>query len=155
LIIEGRHNFAHDYSRSGEQVYYRVRPTLSAGFGFLAVTVDRARELRRNSTAAEKRLWQLLRSRQFGGAKFRRQHPVGAFVVDFACVEQRVILEADGGQHAGSDADVRWTAWLEAEGWRVIRFWNNEILENPEGVLARIETALGGTLRRAPSPSQR
>jgi very-short-patch-repair endonuclease len=100
-------------------------------------------------------LWQLLRSRQFGGIKFRRQHPVGRFVVDFACVEQRIILEADGGQHDGSDADVRRTAWLEAEGWRVVRFWNNEILENPEGVLARIETVFGFFLRRTPSPSQR
>lgn len=121
----------------------------------MAVIAHRVRELRRNATAAEKRLWQLLRSRQFGGIKFRRQHPVGRFVVDFACVEQRIILEADGGQHHGSDADVRRTAWLEAEGWRVVRFWNNEILENPEGVLARIETVLGGYLRRTPSPSQR
>jgi hypothetical protein len=61
----------------------------------------------------------------------------------------------DGGQHADCDADAQRTAWLEANGWRVMRFWNSEILEKPEGVLVCIETALGGSLRRAPSPSQR
>jgi very-short-patch-repair endonuclease len=111
--------------------------------------------MRRDATEAEKVLWQLLRGRQHVGAKFRRQHPVGRFIADFACIERRLIVEADGGQHDGRASDARRTAWLEAAGWRVIRFWNNDILRNPEGVMLAIEAALLGCARRAPSPSQR
>ena len=114
--------------------------------------VDQARVLRRSSTEAERVLWRLLRSRRLGGAKFRRQHPVGRFIADFACVERFLIVEVDGGQHAGSVDDALRTAWLAARGWRVIRFWNNQVLENPAGVLEEILRVLA---EREPSPSQR
>ena len=93
-----------------------------------------ARGLRQNMTDAERRLWSVLRSRKLDGWKFRRQHPVGPYVLDFACLECKLLIEADGGQHADSVADLRRTAWLEKRGWTILRFWNNEILNNIEGV---------------------
>ena len=99
-----------------------------------------ARELRANMTDAERRLWFLLRNRQLDGHKFRRQHPIGAFVADFVCIERRLIIELDGGQHAGSTYDARRTAWLEDHGWQIVRFWNNDVLAG--GVLAVILQAL-------------
>src|SRR5205085_7142473 len=111
----------------------------------------RARELRRNATDAEQRLWNALRSRQLQGYKFRRQHPIGGFVADFACTKHRLIIEADGGQHAENPGDARRTAILEAQGWRVLRFWNHEILGNTEGV---VETVLQELMQaEAPSPA--
>jgi very-short-patch-repair endonuclease len=104
-----------------------------------------ARELRTNMTDAEKRLWWLVRNRQLDGHKFRRQHPIGVFVADFVCVERRLIIELDGGQHAGSADDARRTAWLEDHGWRVIRFWNNDVLTGTEDVLEMILQALRGS----------
>jgi very-short-patch-repair endonuclease len=101
-----------------------------------------ARELRTTMTDAEKRLWWLVRNRQLDGHKFRRQHPIGAFVADFVCIERRLIIELDGGQHADSTYDARRTAWLENHGWRVIRFWNNDVLSGTEGVLEVILQAL-------------
>jgi primosomal protein N' (replication factor Y) len=89
-------------------------------------------------TQAEKRLWSVLRDRQLGGHKFRRQHPVGPYIADFACFECRLIVEADGGQHNESVSDERRTVDLQKAGWRVLRFWNNDILENIEGVAAKI-----------------
>jgi very-short-patch-repair endonuclease len=103
-----------------------------------------ARKLRAATTDAERRLWSILRDRQLSGCKFRRQHPIGPFFADFACVERMRVIEADGGQHADNDADERRTAWLEGQGWRVIRFWNNEILGNLEGVARIILDALEG-----------
>jgi len=76
------------------------------------------------------------------GFKFRRQHRLGPFVADFVCIEHRLVIEADGGQHADNAADERRTAWLEARGWRVLRFWNNDILTNTEGVQESIVRAL-------------
>ena len=104
---------------------------------------SKARQLRVVMTDAERRLWSALRGRRLQGFKFRRQHPLGPYVLDFACVEHRLVIEADGGQHADCDTDRRRTAWLEARGWRVIRFWNNEILENTDGVLDAILRVLG------------
>ena len=72
------------------------------------------------------------------GYRFRRQHPVGDYIVDFACTKHGLIIEADGGQHADNEADERRTTFLQAAGWRVLRFWNNDILANPEGVLETI-----------------
>jgi very-short-patch-repair endonuclease len=105
---------------------------------------QRARQLRSSMTDAERRLWSILRSRQLAGYKFRRQHPAGPFILDFACVARRLAIEADGGQHAENDADQSRTAWLERQGWRVVRFWNNDILSNAEGVLTAIMQALEG-----------
>lgn len=101
------------------------------------------RRLRKSMTDAERRLWRALRNRQLGGHKFRRQHPVPPYVVDFACVERRLIVEVDGGQHSGQeDADAARTRALQAQGFRVLRIWNNEVMENLEGVLAVILQAL-------------
>jgi len=109
-----------------------------------------ARRLRRNETEAEKKLWQALRARQFLGLKFRRQSPVAGFVADFLCEERRVIVEADGGQHAENQADLERTARLRAAGYEVIRYWNNDIMANLEGVLEdlrgrMVAIANGGT----------
>jgi very-short-patch-repair endonuclease len=94
-----------------------------------------ARQLRSNPTEAEKRLWSKLRLKQIGGHRFRRQAPIGPYVADFACLAQRLIIEVDGGQHdsRATQDDAR-TAWLERQGFRVLRFWNNEVLGNVEGV---------------------
>ena len=114
-----------------------VKKAPSAGAG------ERARNLRRDMTEAEQRLWQMLRSRQTEGYRFRRQVPIGGFIADFVCHAARLIVEIDGGQHdPSSEAEASRTRFLEAEGYRVLRFWNNEVLDNPEGVRAAIADAL-------------
>ena len=103
----------------------------------------RARRLRKNLTDAEKRLWARLRFKQLDGFRFRRQQPIGPFVVDFFCPQVKLIIEIDGGQHAADlERDERRTRWLEARGYRVIRFWNNDVLGNTDGVLVAIQQAL-------------
>ncbi|HLZ67126.1 MAG TPA: endonuclease domain-containing protein [Aliidongia sp.] len=104
--------------------------------------VARPRELRQASTDAERKLWSRLRRRQIGDCKFRRQHPVGGYIADFACIERCLIVEADGGHHADDPNDQIRIERLEALGWRVLRFWNNEVLANPDGVLEVIRQAL-------------
>ena len=103
-----------------------------------------ARDLRRNLTDAERALWRHLRQRQIAGLKFRRQHPIDHYILDFVCLEARLVIELDGGRHADrQDEDQERTAWLGARGYRVLRFWNTEVLENPEGVLEVILRAAG------------
>src|SRR5271169_6891181 len=86
-------------------------------------------------TEAEKRLWQMLRLRQTEGSRFRRQVPIGRFIADFVCHAARLIVEIDGGQHdLSSEQETSRTRFLESEGYRVLRFCNNEVLDNPEGV---------------------
>ena len=110
----------------------------------------RARNLRQNMTEAERRVWRMLRLRQIDGCKFRRQVPIGWYIADFVCHEARLIVEIDGGQHdRSSTAEAERTAFLQGQGYRVLRFWNNEVLENLDGVYQTIATALGLT----PSPS--
>jgi primosomal protein N' (replication factor Y) len=104
-----------------------------------------ARAMRREPTEAERLLWARLRDRRLGGYKFRRQHPIGAFNADFACLERRVIVEADGGQHVDSEYDEYRSEWMRAQGWRVVRFWNNEVRENPDGVAQAILLVLSGS----------
>ena len=109
--------------------------------------------LRRDMTEAEKRLWQMLRSRQTEGCRFRRQVPIGGFIADFVCHAARLIVEIDGGQHdPSSEAEASRTRFLEAEGYRVLRFWNNEVLDNPEGVQTVIADALRHATPPQPSP---
>ncbi|MEM8856792.1 MAG: endonuclease domain-containing protein [Chloroflexota bacterium] len=104
---------------------------------------QRARQLRKNQTLQEEVLWKHLRNRRFRGAKFRRQMPIGRFIVDFASVEHKLIVELDGSHHAEQkEYDEIRTAFLEAEGYRVIRFWNNQIMKEINGVLQLIEDAL-------------
>ena len=94
-------------------------------------------------TDAESRLWYYLRARRFFGWKFRRQVPLGRYVADFLCEDAMLIVEIDGGQHAGMVAeDSERTRWLESRGYRVIRYWNNEVLGNIEGVLTTLSPAL-------------
>ena len=103
----------------------------------------RARQLRRDSTAAEVALWELLRARRLDGAKFRRQEPLGPFVVDFVCLEARLVIEADGAPHfPRPPRDEQRDRWLQAVGLRVLRFANQLILRHPEKVLSRIRSAL-------------
>ncbi|MDJ0610822.1 MAG: endonuclease domain-containing protein [Kiloniellales bacterium] len=104
---------------------------------------ERARKLRRASTDAERRLWYALRNRQISGHKFRRQHPIGPYIVDFVCPAKKLVVELDGSQHLRSvDYDNKRTAEIAREGFRVIRFWNNEVLSNLDGVLRAIEANL-------------
>jgi very-short-patch-repair endonuclease len=99
---------------------------------------SRARTMRAAPTDSELRLWRLLRDRRLSGFKFRRQVPVGAYIVDFLCVGAKLIVEADGSQHAESLPDTIRDAYLESQGWKVLRFWNNEVVQNREGVLETI-----------------
>ena len=102
-----------------------------------------ARELRKNPTEAERRLWEKLKRRQIAAVRFRRQQPIGPFIVDFVCFERQVIVEVDGGQHAEQVSyDKQRTCWLETQGYRVLRFWNNDVLSNTEAVAQTILDAV-------------
>jgi very-short-patch-repair endonuclease len=104
---------------------------------------SRARKLRKELTDAEQALWQRLRYKQLDGHKFRRQQPLGPYIVDFACFEKRLVIEVDGGQHAEKPLiDAKRTAWLTSQGFRVVRFWNNDVLNSIESVLAVIQEKL-------------
>ena len=122
---------------------------------------NRAKAMRHEMTDAEAALWRMLRAKRLEAFKFRRQLPVGSFIADFACPAVRLIIEADGSQHAGNSADDRRTAWLTAQGWRILRFWNAEIMTSPDDVARVIYDALTTPLpptakaRRAPpSPAR-
>jgi very-short-patch-repair endonuclease len=110
--------------------------------GAKVVKTQRARRLRRDSTDAELKLWYRLRSRSTLEFKFVRQEPIGPYIVDFACRERRLIVEVDGGQHAGSKSDLVRDQWLAEHRYRVLRFWNNDVMSNIEGVLETIVKAL-------------
>jgi very-short-patch-repair endonuclease len=127
--------------------------------GYAKQTLVKATRLRREMTDAEGKLWSVLRDRQLGGAKFRRQQPIGPFIVDFVCQERRLIIEADGGQHAECATDHRRNVFLESKGYRVLRFWNNDILTNLDGIAQVIAAALSSphparAVHESPSPSR-
>jgi very-short-patch-repair endonuclease len=110
-----------------------------------------AKGLRKKSTDAEKLLWSRLRAGRCEGMKFRRQHSIGQYIVDFVCLERKLIIKLDGGQHALPDEarkDRQRDAWLEKEGYTVVRFWDNEVLMNRNGIL----DAIRERLHRTPSP---
>lgn len=114
--------------------------------------LDRAKRLRSASTEAETRLWSHLRAHRLNGLKFKRQKPLGPYIVDFVCLECKLIVEVDGGQHAEAIGyDMRRDAWLETQGFRVLRFWNNEVLGETEAVLEKIQE---GALSPGPSPTR-
>jgi very-short-patch-repair endonuclease len=114
-----------------------------------------ARRLRREATEVEKILWQALRER-LAPWKFRRQHPIGNRIADFACPARKLVIELDGGQHAERMAeDEQRSAELARHGYRVLRFWNNDVLDNLEGVLETIERALALAPPHPPSPPRR
>ncbi len=113
------------------------------------------KSLRRNSTDAEQRLWEHLRARQIAGMKFRRQEQIGHFIVDFVCYEMRLVIEADGGQHAiEHDKDNERTAWLQSQGFTVLRFWNHEILSSTASVLEIIHGHCLNFPSPRPSPTE-
>ena len=104
---------------------------------------ERSQQLRKNMTDAEQALWARLRRRQVLDCKFRRQHPLGSYIVDFVCLERKLIVELDGGQHLEQAGyDQQRSQWLEQRGYRVIRFWDNQVLTQPESVLQAIFNAL-------------
>ena len=117
--------------------------------GYSKPTLAKAKQLRRDMTKAERALWSILRNSQLNGAKFRRQQPIGPFIADFACQERQLIIEADGGQHAIGESDANRTRFLENKGYRLLRFWNNDVLSNLDGVAATISAALS-----TPHPAQ-
>ncbi len=113
--------------------------------------------LRNRMTDAERLLWQHLRGRQMAGCKFRRQHPFMDYVLDFVCLEKGLVVEVDGGQHQDSETDVLRDQSLQEAGFRVLRFWNNQVLQETPAVVEVIWAALTdgvGALESDPSPSQ-
>lgn len=107
------------------------------------MSITRARDLRRNETDAERKLWNAIRDHQLDGIKFRRQVPIGRYIADFASFRPRVVIELDGGQHAEQlRYDEACTRALAAQGYRLLRFWNNDVNDNLAGVLAAISDAL-------------
>ncbi len=129
-----------DWFKKSDKTY--SRPTL------------RSRELRNAATEAERKLWQQLSGRKLAGVRFNRQFPVGQFICDFVSREMRLVIEIDGGQHASAaEYDARRTRFIEAQGYRVIRFWNSEVLDNIDSVLKAIEQVLDNI--PSPSPSRK
>ena len=107
--------------------------------------INLARGLRRQQTPAERVLWNRLRNLQLEGTKFRRQQPIGDYILDFVNLESKLVVEIDGGQHNHKqirEKDEQRTKWLESEGYRILRFWNNDVLTNIEGVCLLIQEAL-------------
>ncbi len=103
---------------------------------------DRVRQIRREPTESERRMWRLLRDRRLGSFKFRRQEQLGRYIVDFVCFERKLIVEGDGGQHAENAYDARRDAWLRSRGFEALRFWNNDVLTNASGVQSMIALRL-------------
>ena len=107
--------------------------------------ITKARSLRKNMTPQELKLWNILRNHQFYGLEFRRQYPIGNYIVDFVCKSKKLIIEIDGGQHNTPDAilyDKQRTDFLVSKGYRVIRFWNNEVDENLDGIYVKLRDVL-------------
>lgn len=118
-------------------------------------TTVNARSLRSEMTNAERRMWQFLRGKQLDNFRFRRQHPVGKYIVDFACVEMKLVIELDGGQHQDQvDCDELRTKYLQSQGWRVLRFWNNDVLGNLDGVLSSVLDSLRSLPPSRPPPER-
>jgi very-short-patch-repair endonuclease len=115
---------------------------LARGEGVATSTLQFAKKLRREIPDAETKLWQELRAKRFENYKFKRQQPIGKYIVDFVCFEHRLIVEVDGSQHDNSQHDKIRDAWLSSQNFRILRFWNNGILTNMDGALVSILSAL-------------
>ena len=113
--------------------------------------LNHAKTMRSHQTEAEQRLWYHLRAKRLMDLKFKRQKPIGPFIADFVCMEYKLVIEVDGSQH-GTPADARRDAWFEANGFTLLRFWNNEVLEHTDAVLEQIRLTID-TLSPGPSPA--
>jgi very-short-patch-repair endonuclease len=113
-----------------------------------------AKELRGQMTDAERRLWYRLRAHRFLDLKFKRQSPIGPYIVDFICFEHKLIIEVDGGQHAESEADRRRDEWLRSEGYQVLRFWNDDVLKRTDIILGEIAEAARQSAELTPLPAR-
>ena len=113
-----------------------------------------AKTLRSNMTDAERKIWSGLRGHRLQGYKFKRQQPIDAYIADFVCFGARLIVEVDGGQHLENARDEKRDAWFQANGFRVLRFWNNQVLQETEAVLETIYQAVKATPLPNPSPAR-
>jgi very-short-patch-repair endonuclease len=114
------------------------------------MSISHAKSLRTSMTDAERRLWYRLRAHRLKGIKFKRQAVIGHYIADFACFERKLVIEVDGGQHDEQVSDIARDRWLTQQGFRVIRFWNNEVLQNMDAVIGRILEALGDPVDPSP-----
>jgi very-short-patch-repair endonuclease len=121
--------------------------------GAIPMSIENARKLRKNMTDAEHAMWRLLRDRRLRGWRFRRQEPIDRYIVDFVCFEVRLVLEIDGGQHFESKIDAQRDAYLQSQGFRVLRFWNNYAPSNREGIQEAILKALARCAPGGAAPS--
>lgn len=113
------------------------------------ITTQNARSLRRNLTLPETKLWQAIRDRQISDVRIRRQHPIGKYIADFAAHDKKLVIELDGGQHQDqTDYDQARTMYLQSQGWRVLRFWNNDVLDNLDGVMATVIQTIASQSQR-------
>src|SRR5688500_10407008 len=118
-----------------------------------STSLKHARRLRKDMTDAERALWRLLRDRRMNGWRFRRQEPIDRYIVDFVSFEARLVIEVDGGQHYESESDQRRDAYLQSQGFRVLRLWNTDVLANRDGVYRIIMTALARCAPPGAAPS--
>jgi len=115
-------------------------------FELASTMKEYARALRKNMTDAENRVWYFLRGKRLNGYRFIREHPIGPYIADFVCRQQKVIVELDGGQHAdAAEYDEKRTEFLKEKGYKVLRFWNNDVFSNIEGVLEAVLAVLEGS----------
>src|SRR3546814_512405 len=128
---------------SGDRAASAAHKTVTHALARKALLLDRARAMRSNPTDAERRLWSILRAGRLEGLRWRRQEIIDdLYIADFICFEYRLIVEADGGQHVENAYDADRDAYLTAQGFRVLRFWNNDVLTNGDGVAAAILVAI-------------
>ena len=119
------------------------------------MSISRAKSLRKSMTDAERRLWYRLRAHRLEEIKFKRQAAIGRYIVDFVCFERSLVIEVDGGQHDGKSSDIERDRWFADQGFRVMRFWNNEVLNNTDAVIDRILEAAGDPAYPSPGTPPR
>ena len=140
-------------SRQAKGVSPKARRWGEIERSYSQLTLERAQTLRRTQTPAEGLLWHFLRNKQLGGYKFRRQQPIGPYIADFACLSRKLLVELDGGHHVKKRDDGKREALLRGQGYRVLRFWNRDVVDNCFGVLERIYEELTNPPPHQPSPT--